>query len=256
MIQHQHGNASRSFLRRLYTLLLYLLMPLVLLRLWWRGRRNPGYRQRASERFGIYSRTLPEGCVWIHAVSVGESQATQPLMRWISENMADVPVVISTTTPTGAERVVQMYRDTVTHIYFPYDLPFAIRRALRTLRPRLIIVMETEIWPNLLHLCSEAEIPVGPLDTEEVPLRTGPRAAQQKPRFPRADLHLDRVGVAEKPLPLEILELVGLDGDRIDVQDPAHRKPRKTCRISLNRCSRNADQVDEAGPRPSRGETR
>ena len=160
MMRHQHGNASRSFLRRLYTLLLYLLMPLVLLRLWWRGRRNPGYRQRASERFGIYSRTLPEGCVWIHAVSVGESQATQPLMRWISENMADVPVVISTTTPTGAERVLQMYRDTVTHIYFPYDLPFAIRRALRTLRPRLIIVMETEIWPNLLHLCSEAKTPV------------------------------------------------------------------------------------------------
>ena len=160
MMQHQHGNASRSFLRRLYTLLLYLLMPLVLMRLWWRGRRNPGYRQRASERFGIYSRTLPEGCIWIHAVSVGESQATQPLMRWISENLPDVHVVISTTTPTGADRVVQMYRDTVTHVYFPYDLPFAIRRALHALRPHLMVVMETEIWPNLMHHCEETGIPV------------------------------------------------------------------------------------------------
>lgn len=147
-------------MRLLYTLLLYLLIPFVLLRLWWRGRRNPGYRQRAAERFGIYHRPVPDGCIWIHAVSVGESQATQPLMRWISENLPDTPVVISTTTPTGADRVEQMYRDTVTHVYFPYDLPFAIRRALRAFQPRLIVVMETEIWPNFMHLCTKRGMPV------------------------------------------------------------------------------------------------
>jgi len=160
MMRAVRGNSVRSFLRLLYTLLLYLLTPLVLLRLWWRGRRNPGYRKRTAERFGLYPETFPEGCIWIHAVSVGESQATQPLMRWISENLPDVPVVISTTTPTGADRVAQMYRDTVTHVYFPYDLPFAIRRALQAFRPRLMVVMETEIWPNLMHICEKKGIPV------------------------------------------------------------------------------------------------
>ena len=160
MMRAVRGNSVRSFLRLLYTLLLYLLTPLVLLRLWWRGRRNPGYRKRTAERFGLYPETFPQGCIWIHAVSVGESQATQPLMRWISENLPDVPVVISTTTPTGADRVAQMYRDTVTHVYFPYDLPFAIRRALQAFRPRLMVVMETEIWPNLMHICEKKGIPV------------------------------------------------------------------------------------------------
>ena len=147
-------------MRFLYTLLLYLLSPLILLRLWWRGRRNPGYRRRTGERFGLYNRTLHRGCIWIHAVSVGESQATQPIMRWISETWPDIPVVISTTTPTGAERIEQMYQESVLHIYFPYDLPFAIRRALRILRPRLLVVMETEIWPNLMHQCAAGGIPV------------------------------------------------------------------------------------------------
>jgi 3-deoxy-D-manno-octulosonic-acid transferase len=136
------------------------LSPLFLLRLWWRGRKNPGYRDRTGERFGFYSRTVPANCIWIHAVSVGESQATQPIMRWISENYPDVPVVISTTTPTGAERIEQMYRDTVQHIYFPYDLPLALSRALDLLSPRLMIVMETEIWPNLMHQCRKNDIPV------------------------------------------------------------------------------------------------
>ncbi|MEJ2321319.1 MAG: lipid IV(A) 3-deoxy-D-manno-octulosonic acid transferase, partial [Gammaproteobacteria bacterium] len=137
-----------------------LLSPLLLLRLWWRGRRNPGYRKRIGERFGLYSRPPARDCIWIHAVSVGESQATQPIMRWISETWPEIPVVISTTTPTGAERVEQMYRDSVQHIYFPYDLPDAIGRALRTLKPRLLVVMETEIWPNLMRQCVASGVPV------------------------------------------------------------------------------------------------
>lgn len=157
---HHFLTETSADLRALYTLLLYLLMPLVLLRLWWRGRKNPAYRKRTGERFGFYDRTLPQDCIWIHAVSVGESQATQPIMRWIAENYPDVPVVISTTTPTGAERIQQMYRDTVEHIYFPYDLPFAIRRVLKTLRPQLLIIMETEIWPNLMTQCKRRDVPV------------------------------------------------------------------------------------------------
>jgi 3-deoxy-D-manno-octulosonic-acid transferase len=132
----------------------------VLIRLWWRGRKNPAYRSRIPERFGFTPKAIPERAIWIHAVSVGESQATQPLVRWLLENYPDFPVIISTTTPTGADRVNSMYGDKVPHLYFPYDLPLAIGMALKNLKPRLLIIMETEIWPNLLHECSLKNIPV------------------------------------------------------------------------------------------------
>ncbi|MEN8213316.1 MAG: lipid IV(A) 3-deoxy-D-manno-octulosonic acid transferase [Pseudomonadota bacterium] len=147
-------------MRRLYTALLYLLSPLLVLRLWLRGAKNPGYRQRIGERFGLISQQIPERCIWIHAVSVGESQATQPLVRWLKEQYPDTAIVISTTTPTGADRVRELYQQEVAHLYFPLDLPNAIERVLKRLQPRLLIIMETEIWPNLLNVCKRRALPV------------------------------------------------------------------------------------------------
>lgn len=147
-------------MRRLYTLLLYLLSPLLVLRLWLRGRKNPGYRERIGERFGFLSPQIPSQCIWIHAVSVGESQATQPLVRWLNEQFPGAAIVISTTTPTGADRVREMYQHEVTHLYFPFDLPGVIRRVLDRLQPRILVIMETEIWPNLQHTCKRRGVPV------------------------------------------------------------------------------------------------
>ncbi len=147
-------------MRQLYTLLIYLLSPLLLLRLWLRGGKTPGYRERIGERFGFVSQQIQQQCIWIHAVSVGESQATQPLVRWLKEQFPETAIVISTTTPTGADRVRELYQQEVTHLYFPIDMPGAVNRVLDRLRPRILIIMETEIWPNLLHICKHRGLPV------------------------------------------------------------------------------------------------
>jgi 3-deoxy-D-manno-octulosonic-acid transferase len=147
-------------MRLLYTGLLYLLLPLALLRLYWRSRRDPGHRRRWRERLGWIA-SLPEsGCLWVHAVSVGEARAALPLIRALLARYPDRPVLVTTTTLTGSRQVQEALGDRVLHVYAPYDLPGAVQRFLQRSRPRLAIIMETELWPNLLRQCAMAEIPV------------------------------------------------------------------------------------------------
>jgi 3-deoxy-D-manno-octulosonic-acid transferase len=145
-------------MRRLYTLIFYLALPAVLLRLLWRSLRAPEYRRRWAERFGIFSAFKLDRSIWVHAVSVGEVQAIEPLVRRLIALHPDTPVVITTTTPTGSERVRKLFDTAVHHVYFPYDLPIAINGFLKRTSPRLLLMVETEIWPNLLALCSRAGI--------------------------------------------------------------------------------------------------
>lgn len=146
-------------MRYLYSLLLYLLVPFVVLRLIWRSFRAPAYRRRWAERFGFFARLPVEGPVWVHAVSVGEVQAALPLLDWLLQER-QLSVLVTTTTPTGSERVRQQFGDRVFHFYAPYDLPGAVRRFLKRVRPRAVIIMETEIWPNLFHRCRSYGIPL------------------------------------------------------------------------------------------------
>ncbi|WP_456373550.1 lipid IV(A) 3-deoxy-D-manno-octulosonic acid transferase [Thiolapillus sp.] len=146
-------------MRTLYTLALYLLLPGVLLRLLWRSRRAPAYRERWRERFGRVNARVPAGGVWIHAVSVGEVQAIEPLVRHLREQYPTLALMITTSTPTGSERVKLLFGADVFHSYCPYDLPFAIRAFLGRVQPRMLIMVETEIWPNLLALCEQQGIP-------------------------------------------------------------------------------------------------
>ncbi|MHB1241376.1 MAG: lipid IV(A) 3-deoxy-D-manno-octulosonic acid transferase [Gammaproteobacteria bacterium] len=147
-------------MRLIYTAILYLLTPLVMLRLLWRSRADPDYRRRWPERFGFGSTQRRPGAIWVHAVSVGEVQAAVPLIRSLRECDPALPLVVTTTTPTGSRHVRRVFGQDVIHVYIPYDLPGAVRRFLRRVRPRLLIVMETEIWPNLYHWCRRADIPV------------------------------------------------------------------------------------------------
>lgn len=147
-------------MRRLYTLLLYLSLPLVLLRLYWRGRRNPDYRRRWRERFGFFPPLPRPGCLWIHAVSVGETRAALPLIRALQNRYPDLALLVTTTTPTGSRQVRDALGDVVHHVYAPYDLPGAVRRFLRNTQPRLALIMETELWPNLLRQCAATGVPV------------------------------------------------------------------------------------------------
>lgn len=142
-------------MRLAYTLLLYLLTPVVLARLWWRGRRAPEYRRRWGERFGFSGQAQQAGGIWIHAVSVGETIAAQPLVQALRERHPDTGIIFTTTTPTGSERARALFGDTVLHSYMPYDLPDAVSRFLKRTRPGMLIVMETELWPNLYHACRQ-----------------------------------------------------------------------------------------------------
>ena len=145
-------------MRLLYTGLLYLILPLALLRLYWRGRHDAGHRRRWRERLGFFP-PLPSGCLWVHAVSLGETRAALPLIRALLERYPDQPLLVTTTTLTGSRQVREALGERVLHVYAPYDLPGAVRRFLRQTRPRLAVIMETELWPNLLRQCAVAGIP-------------------------------------------------------------------------------------------------
>ena len=147
-------------MKQIYTVVLYLLLPLVLIRLLWRSLRLPDYRRRWAERFGFLSTSPPTGSLWIHAVSVGEVQAMELLIRRHLEQYPDQPLFVTTTTPTGSDRVRGLFGDKVYHSYFPYDLPGSVKRFLQRVQPRLLVIVETEIWPNLLYQCQARNIPV------------------------------------------------------------------------------------------------
>lgn len=143
-------------MRYLYTFVFYLLLPLIVLRLVWRGFRAPAYWRRWPERFGFFPKC--SGRVWIHAVSMGEVQASLPLAQILLK--AHHSLLITTMTPTGSQRVRDLFGNVVEHVYLPYDLPDAVARFLKQTRPDLLILMETELWPNLLSACHKKNIPV------------------------------------------------------------------------------------------------
>jgi 3-deoxy-D-manno-octulosonic-acid transferase len=147
-------------MRILYSLLLYLAVPLILARLYWRGHRAPDYRHRWAERFALFPPLPAAGCIGVHAVSVGEARAAAPLVQALQRTFPNVTILVTTTTPTGSHQVRQTMGEDVRHVYAPYDLPDTVARFLARTRPRLAIIMETEIWPNVFHQCANAGIPL------------------------------------------------------------------------------------------------
>lgn len=141
-------------MRHLYSAAYYCLLPVLLVRMLWRSRRMPAYRQRLAERFGVFparsQRDKP--AIWVHAVSLGEVQAALPLLRALLQEHPEQPLVVTTTTPTGSARVTELLGDKIFHVYLPWDLPDAISRFLHRTRPYLLLIMETELWPNMLCL--------------------------------------------------------------------------------------------------------
>lgn len=147
-------------MRGFYLFLSYVLAPLVVPILIWKALRNPAYLERWEERFGFGRSRTERRSIWIHAVSVGEVVAASPMVRLLRERFPGVPVVISTVTPTGAQRVRDLFGDEVIHSYIPYDMPGAVRRFFDRFKPRLAIIMETEIWPNLYDECGRRAVPL------------------------------------------------------------------------------------------------
>lgn len=166
--------------RTLYSLLLYLSLPLIVLRLWWRGRKAPAYRARIGERFAVGLSGLRQGGIWLHAVSVGESIAAAPVVRALQARYPGLPITVTCMTPTGSERILALFGDSVQHCYLPYDLPCRARKFLQLLQPKLAVVMETELWPNHIHLCARRGIPVVLANA-----RLSERSARGYGRFPK-----------------------------------------------------------------------
>lgn len=153
-------------MRRLYSFLLFLALPIIFCRLYVKGRLNPLYRQRWKERLGFVSslKRVDQKIIWIHAVSVGEVEATAPLVTKLFDQFPNIQIVITTTTPTGSETVERRYPEQfnkqIKHYYIPYDLVCFLQRFIDRINPKLMIIMETEVWPNLIHVCNKRKLPV------------------------------------------------------------------------------------------------
>lgn len=147
-------------MRLLYTTLLYLIQPVIWVRLLLRARKAPAYRKRWAERYGFCQGKVAAGGILLHSVSVGETLAAVPLVRALRQRYPDLPITVTTMTPTGSERVLSAFAQDVYHVYLPYDLPDAINRFLNQVKPKLVVIMETELWPNLIYLLNQRHIPL------------------------------------------------------------------------------------------------
>jgi len=164
--------------RWLYLLLSYLAAPLVAGVLLWKGFANRAYWERFEERFGFGRSRLERPGIWLHAVSVGEVVAASSLVKALRARYPELPIVITTVTPTGARRVKDLFGDSVLHSYAPYDTPGSVRRFFARMQPKLAIIMETELWPNLYAECGRRGIPLVLANA-----RISPRSVERYRRF-------------------------------------------------------------------------
>lgn len=146
--------------RLAYGLLLYLLTPLIWLRLLWRGRKQPEYLHHLAERYGVYGQRAEGAMIWVHAVSVGETRAAQPLIEGLLADWPGYRILLTCMTPTGRATGEEVYGDRVIQAYLPYDYPGAVDRFFRHFSPAFGVLMETELWPNLLAAAQRRKVPV------------------------------------------------------------------------------------------------
>jgi len=146
--------------RIFYSILLYLVLPFVPLKLFLRGMKQPAYRLHWRERFGFYPLPRSKPVIWLHCVSVGETRAAAPLVHALLNQYPHHQILLTHTTPTGRATSEQLFGDKVQRVYLPYDLPFAVRRFLRHFKPVVGVLMETELWFNLIAGCKRQNIPL------------------------------------------------------------------------------------------------
>jgi 3-deoxy-D-manno-octulosonic-acid transferase len=147
-------------MRYLYTVLFYLALPAIFIRLWWKGKKTPAYRQRWAERLGYIKPLSASNCLWVHAVSLGEMIAAKPLIEALSKTYPEKTILVTTMTVTGSNFAQKLANQQIQHVFIPYDIPDAIHRFLNRTRPLCAVVMETELWPNLLYYTARRNIPI------------------------------------------------------------------------------------------------
>ncbi len=146
--------------RNVYTFLLYLLLPFTPLKLLWRAKKQPEYLHHWRERYGFYALQFTKPVIWLHCVSVGETRAAGPLIKALLQQYPNHQILLTHTTPTGRATSEQLFGDSVTRVYLPYDLPFAVSRFLKHFKPAVGVLMETELWFNLIAGCKKQAVPL------------------------------------------------------------------------------------------------
>jgi 3-deoxy-D-manno-octulosonic-acid transferase len=213
----------------LYRLALMLATPLIPLRLLWRGRRERGYWRHWGERLALGPAPVM-GALWIHAVSVGEMRAAQPLIAALRSAHPDAPVLLTCMTPTGRATAESLYGSFATIVYLPYDYVWLVRRFLRRLRPRVGVMMETELWPNLIRAAAQAGVPLV-LANARLSARSA-RGYARLPALTRASLQrIDSIAAQAEADAARLLELgaasVHVTGNlKFDITPPADQLER------------------------------
>lgn len=221
--------------RALYTLLLYLLLPFVPFKLLWRGIRQPDYLRHWNERFGWYGgrRTAGRPLIWLHSVSVGETRAAEPLVRALQRRYPGHGILMTHGTPTGRATGEQLFDHTVERVYLPYDVPGAVRRFLRQFRPQVGLLLETELWFNLIAECKRRKVPLLLVNA-----RLSEKSAQGYARIPQLTEQALRAlsGIAaQTEADAERLQSLGerrvrvLGNLKFDVKPPADAVERGDC---------------------------
>jgi len=203
-------------LRVLYSLLWLVILPLALLRLFWRGRKEPGYVRNIGERLGLYGQLPAQGpWLWLHAVSVGETRAAQPLVEALLAAYPTHRLLLTHMTPTGRQTGAELFgkEPRILQCYLPYDLPWLVGRFLRHFRPAAGMLMETEVWPNVVHGARRAGVPLFLVNA-----RLSPRSFRRTARFGRAAsaMYADFAGVlAQTSGDAERFQALGLEAVQI-----------------------------------------
>lgn len=227
-------------LRLIYNLLWLLILPLALLRLVWRARKEPGYVRHVGERLGSYPRLPATGpWLWVHAVSVGETRAAQPLIAALLARYPADRILLTHMTPTGRQTGAQLFGDEsrVVQCYLPYDIPWLVRRFLRYFRPRAGMLMETEVWPNLVRGARREGVPLLLVNA-----RLSPRSYERTARFGEAAsaMYSDFTGVlAQTAGDAERFEALGVPGVQITGNLKFDMQPSEP-QVALGRALRGA----------------
>jgi 3-deoxy-D-manno-octulosonic-acid transferase len=211
-----HLTLGQRVMTGLYSLVLCLAIPATLYHLIWRGMRQREYLQRWSERYAWFGERMRlDGAIWVHAVSVGEVLAARPLVDALRARHPQRPLLVTTITPTGSERVRALWGDKVHHVYLPYDLRGMVDRFLDHARPALAVIVETEIWLNLYLECARRDIPLAMVNARlserslrgYLPLR----------RLSKLALQAVRLVAAQSPADAKRLQRIGADPARVVV---------------------------------------
>ena len=202
-------------MRMVYLLLVYLAAPIVVAMEAWKAIWQPEYRGRLGQRLGYVVPQPAAGCLWVHAVSVGEVQAAAALIRSLRRSYPAIPVVITTVTPTGAQRARALFGDAVRHCYLPYDLPGSVRRFLDRIQPQVAIILETEIWPTLYHELGGRGIPLV-MASARVSTRSVDRYRRMASLFRETLSHGIQIG-AQTAADADRFRAIGAPADRVRV---------------------------------------